>query len=400
MKNYQDTETGKIHAFEDDVDPHSLNNRNIPLTLSEVVKQKPDGPHVWFQGDWIKQEDAPPGYKEPVSSVPSYNPAWMAYLRPYTAIHRDEHSSLGISIEQINNNSYDGRKLAEVVGVIPLGLASGIPALISYDGAIAIPQCEDFPSRSRGLDKINEILCSLLLGGIHCEVIHPDNMTVGSLMDGKTIFDFTPSMHSRLRLNCASMQELFLPLMHPRILNVKDLQKAHCDGRAIIRAINNFSPYFLLNGYSAMINQNNGDALNNLWIVVEQLTENLWISKYKKMNNFPQKTRKIYHRLKNENKINLVSSKHILLRLTKFISRDCYISFSRARDARNKLAHSGKIPESEIIANLWKAIPSLIEEAAGIQGMGMRGRTAINVSNWPAPVKTNFDEWVALAKNM
>ena len=143
MKHFQDTETGKIYAFDDGYDPVTANNRNIPSTLTEAIKPKPDDSHVWYQGNWIKQEDTPPSYTKPISSVPSYNPAWMTNLRPYTAVHRDTCSGLKVTLDQVNANSYDGNKLAEVVAKLPLGNRSEIPALISYDGAIAIPQCED-----------------------------------------------------------------------------------------------------------------------------------------------------------------------------------------------------------------------------------------------------------------
>lgn len=171
MKHYQDKETGMIYAFEDDYDPFTANNRNIPTTLTKAIKPKPDDSHVWYQGNWIKQEDAPSRYSPPISSVPSYNPAWMTHLRPYTAIYRDAFSGLNITLEQINANSYDAGRLAEVVTTLPLNNASGIPALVSYDGSIAIPQCEDYPSKADGVNKINEVLCCLLLGGIHAEVL-------------------------------------------------------------------------------------------------------------------------------------------------------------------------------------------------------------------------------------
>jgi hypothetical protein len=92
-------------------------------------------------------------------------------------------SQLSVTLDQINANSYDGKRLAEVVATLPLGTPSGIDALISYDGAIAIPQCEDFPSKVDGVAKLNEVLCSLLLGGIHAEVLHSDGLVVGSLQD-------------------------------------------------------------------------------------------------------------------------------------------------------------------------------------------------------------------------
>lgn len=62
MKEYQDTATGMIYAFEDGYDPSTTNNRNIPKTLTAAVKPKPDDSHVWYQSTWIKLEDAPAGY--------------------------------------------------------------------------------------------------------------------------------------------------------------------------------------------------------------------------------------------------------------------------------------------------------------------------------------------------
>ena len=40
MKHYQDTQTGQIYAFEDDFNPFTSDNRNIPKTLTDVIKNK------------------------------------------------------------------------------------------------------------------------------------------------------------------------------------------------------------------------------------------------------------------------------------------------------------------------------------------------------------------------
>lgn len=395
MKHYQDTETGLIHAFDDGIDPQSLNNRNIPITLSEDIKAKPDDSYVWYQGDWIKQEDAPPGYTQPVSSVPSYNPTWMAYLLPYTAVHREGASGLNISIDQINANSYDGNKLAEVVATLSLGNPSGIPALVSYDGAIAIPQCEDFPSNADGVSRLNEILCSLLLGGIHTEVLHSDALVVGCLQDGIRLFAYTPSPHTQLRLNWAAINDRLSPLMHPRVLMVVEIQEAYSQGQQVIRAIHNFSPFFLLNGYTAMVYRNNSDALNNLWIAVEQLTDYLWTEHYNKNKSACVTTR--HDDLKRMKQLDNIWAKHELLSLSKIISEECRKALSQARGKRNDLVHDGIVPDLQIINTLWKALPEMIEVASGIQELGVRKLCAGGANNWPIPARTNFNEWVELA---
>lgn len=398
MKHFQDKETGKIHAFEDDYDPFTANNRNIPSTLTEVIKPKPDDSHVWYQGDWIKQEDAPPGYTQPISSVPSYNPAWMAHLRPYTAVHRDTSSGLNVTIDQINENTYDGSRLAEVVATLPLDNKSGIPALISYDGAIAIPQCEDFPSKADGVRKLNEVLCSLLLGGVHTEVLHSEELVIGTLHEKASLFAYTPSLNSSLRLNWAAPADRLQPLMFPRVLAVRDIHTAYNQGQQVVQAISNFSPLFLLSGYTAMLYRNNSDALNNLWITVEQLTEYLFTERYEKnLRTFPPRVARCHAKVQWAFRSGQIWAKHRQLRLAKIINKDCHRKLCQARAKRNDLAHKGIVPDSQLIALLWSALPELIEVASGIEPLGMRGLGGGVVENWGIPPRTNFDEWMMLA---
>ena len=394
MKHYQDTETGLIHAFDDSIDPHTLNNRNIPATLSEDIKPKPDDLYVWHQGDWIRQEEAPPGYTQPVSSIPSYNFAWMTYLLPYTAVYRDETSGLNISLKQINANSYDGNKLAEVVATLQLGTPSRLPALISYDGAIAIPQCEDFPSKADGVSKLNEVLCSLLLGGVHTEVLHSDSLIVGSLQGGIRLFAYTPSLHTQLRLNWATINDRLQPLMSPRVLMVAEIQEAYSQGQQVVRAIHDFSPFFLLNGYTAMVYRNNSDALNNLWIVVEQITDFLWTEN---KDTFPASVANRHAELKEKKQLENIWAKQELLSLSKIICEDCHKALSQARRKRNDLVHEGVVPDIQVVEALWKALPELIEVASGIRALGVRKLWGSGANNWAIPARTNFDEWTELA---
>src|SRR5690606_17404687 len=53
------------------------------------------------------------------------------------------------SLDQINNNSYDGMQLSKVIGI--LSLEDNLDVLISYDGGIAIPQSEKFSKRVDGI---------------------------------------------------------------------------------------------------------------------------------------------------------------------------------------------------------------------------------------------------------
>lgn len=401
MKHYQDTETGAIYAFEYDVDPLALNNPNIPTTLSETVKSKPDDSHVWYESGWVKQEDAPLDYTQPVSSIPSYSPAWMAYLHPYTAVHRDQNSGLNISLDQINTNSYDGNKLAKIVATLPLGTQSGIPALISYDGAIAIPQCEDFPSKADGVSKLNEVLCSVLLGGIHAEVLHSEALVIGIVQDGIGLFAFTPSLHTQLRSNWAAINDRLQPLQFPRVLMVADIQAAYSQGQQVVGTIRSLSPFFLLNGYTAMKYRNSSDALNNLWIAVEQITEHLWVQKYQKgKGTYPEIVAKNHARLEKKPGLDKISAKHELLQCSQIISKKCLNTLDKARKKRNELAHRGTVPDLKVVEILWESLSDLLEEASGVRPLGMRNLSGDGENNWAIPAMANFDKWRELASKV
>lgn len=398
MKHYQDTQTGQIYAFEDNFNPFISDNRNIPKTLTDIIKTKPTDTSVWYEGNWIELSDAPIDYVEPTSSVPSYNPAWMVHLRPYSAIVSDSKKQLNFSLEQINENSYDGMQLSEVVGILPLEIDEGLVALVSYDGAIAIPQCNAFSTRSEGIAKLNEILCSLLLGGIHAEVLHSHELVIGSLHKKTNLFANTPSFHTQLRSNWASITELLEPLMYPRVLSVDNLKKAFSEGQEIIRSIPQFSPFFLLNGYTSLTNQNNSDALNNLWIVVEQLTEILWLNQYSRnSSSYSPNVNKRHDQLKFKIDNNIISAKHELLKLSEIIKNKIYQKLNRVRRARNDLAHKGIPPKREVIIELWDVLLELFEIATYRRNIGMRVLRIGQEINWGIPRSTNFDEWQELA---
>jgi hypothetical protein len=159
MKNYQDTETGNIFAFEDGIDPFKLNNRNIPKTLSETVIPKPSESHVWFNGTWVKDSEVPSGYKPPVSSVPVYNPAWISFLfKPGTVVLPDKEDMFEITLDQINKNTYNGKKLSEIALRLQINNnPDALPALITYDGGIAIPIDKNHRSAEVAVDTINRI---------------------------------------------------------------------------------------------------------------------------------------------------------------------------------------------------------------------------------------------------
>lgn len=340
---------------------------------------------------------------ESVSNIEGSTAVWMAFLRPYSAVHRHKNSGLNITPDQINENSYNGSKLSEVIASLPPAINTTTPALISYDGAIAIPQCGDYPSSIEAIKGLNEILCSMLLGGIPTEVIHATDLAFGTILNETNLFSFTPSSNNSLRLNWAAINDRLRPLMFPRVLMVEDIQKAYTQGQQATKSVPRLSPFFLLNGFTSMLDSNTNDALSNFWIAVEQLTEDLWCNHYiKHKASFHPRIAKYHNKVKSKKsgKIDNISAKHQLLRLSKIISKNCYRALNTARLMRNKLVHRGISPNQEVIHALWGALPELIEKASGVRELGARKILGKSTQNQFTSTPINIDKWSELANKL
>lgn len=150
-----------------------------------------------------------------------------------------------------------------------------------------------------------------------------------------------------------------------------------------------------------MVYQNNSDALNNLWIAVEQLTAYIWTERYLKNNNaFPARIARCHAKISRAVQQDQIWAKQQLLRLSKIISKECHKALSQTRVERNKLVHQGIVPSDQAIDALWKALPELIEVASEIGKLGMKGLRGGSSFNWNIPARTNFDEWVDLASKI
>jgi len=62
--------------------------------------------------------------------------------------------------------------------------------------------------------------------------------------------------------------------------------------------------------------------------------------------------------------------------------------------------HDGVIPDLVVIENLWKAMFELFESASGINPIEMRRFLPFESPDLGFPENNNFDEWVALSKQV
>jgi hypothetical protein len=209
---------------------------------------------------------------------------------------------------------------------------------------------------------------ALLIGGVYCEAISLDGLDFGSVIDWKYLRvngggTAAPNrFHDLVRLKRASAVEA-IALMRPREIVISDLTTAIAMGRAVLDAVRELSAEFLLKRTTGIARRDWGSALANLWIVVEQITSNLW-------------SRHVLEPAKQGSAVDgradqlsdfrtwTTAARHELLHQIGVVTRETLARLSIARKARNDLAHRGKHPSAAAARAAYESVGDLLTIAA------------------------------------
>jgi hypothetical protein len=279
-------------------------------------------------------------------------PALIAYLNPFRIVEKDNDSPpWSATIEQVNNRNWDYIALHEVVGGIDVGLQSPYHMVVARDGALALPPLPELRSDQGAVEYFNRCLAALLLGGVYCEAINLDGLDLGCIIDWKYVrsqrdgSSETNRFHKHIRYKNASALEA-IHLHEPRSVQLDDLNAAMKIGLDALKRLEPMRGEYLLKGATGLARRDWGAALANLWIVVEQLLEALWarevvaparaIDESKSRKDQLMDTRA----WTSATRIEMLHQKSVIdLRALK--------ALSKARKARNDLAHRGLHPSEE-----------------------------------------------------
>lgn len=297
------------------------------------------------------------------------NPSWITFLFPLgTFVWPDDQKPISISLEEINNNQYNGKLFQKIVTTVEFDNLDS-PAFISYDGALALPVNNTFSNVSKAINQINKIEGALLLGGICLETTYHKNIECGQLSDDrKYIQSDITSQHNRLRTNSMSLSERIV-LSDPNYFNVSTLKKALLIGFEVLNKIENLTPHFIVKGHTALASWNLSDALINLWISIEQLTSFIWKDKF------------LFKNYQSKKSIWRVSERHKMLFQANLLTFDALSALNEARIKRNKLVHKGEIPPFQVVEKLWFIILDLIESFSDVSLKSLRNNTFVSDSH-------------------
>lgn len=285
------------------------------------------------------------------NDIPRRVPALVIYLHPFRLVESSDQEKWEPNIDEINSGSWDYIKPHEISGGLDVGLEPPYHMLVCRDGALALPPIPELRDHQNAVEFFNKCLASFVLGGIYCEAVTLDNLEFGSILDWKYIRVQSNSpaapnrFHNLVRLKMASPLEA-ISILDPRVLPFIELQAASTVGLNILNDIPQLNAEFFLKGVTGIARRDWGNALSNLWIVIEQCVSNLW-SKHvldEVKSSTPIKGR--LDQLKDFRTWS-IASRLELLHQRSIISTECFNSLFKARKARNDLAHKGVHPSEK-----------------------------------------------------
>ena len=211
----------------------------------------------------------------------------------------------------------------------------------------------------------NDLLCKLFLGGMNVEAITNKDIVKGDIYESKSIWpvDFGESwnshIHAELRMKVVGLTDAIL-LYQPenRMTTIEKMSEKLNKGNMIVRAIPNLSTFHLLNGITEFKHRNWSAALTFLWVVVEEITDYLWLQNI--INNVTGENSKKRKEMLKDTRTYTISVKQEILLQIGVLNENIYNSIFEIRQARNKLVHEGKLISESKATLLFETVKELL----------------------------------------
>lgn len=296
---------------------------------------------------------------------------YVTYIYPIQFIVH-ENEKIDFSIEDINSLSYDHSLLHRIIGTVKNRFDNKeVEYLVCGDGALGI-KTESGIAKDDIIVHYNDLLCKLFLGGMNVEAISNRDIVKGSIYESKSIWpvDFGESwnshIHAELRMKVAGVTDAIL-LYKPenRMITIEKMNKKLEEGNLIVSEIPNLSTFHLLNGITEYKHRSWSSALTFLWIVVEEITDYLWLQNViGKVTGENSKKRKEI--LRDTRTYTMAVKQELLLQIGVLDER-IYNNIFQIRQVRNKLVHEGKMISENMVTLLYESVKELLILAPGIK---------------------------------
>lgn len=275
-------------------------------------------------------------------------PLYIAATSPFTLITFDSADEPSFTLQQVNEGTYDRLKLCRTTtGLDPmLSAMDGMAAIVSYTGALLFPRMPNV-SEEDVITSANRLLLKLTFGGFDFDAMAPDEVGFGFLYGtGYFLAAGGAGGPNFARLVALQHQDAgsfdSMTLLHPRVLTASEVHAALRIGAPVVDDIPEISPSLFLNGLTYFRQRQLAPALVFLWSTCESLIGRLWDDHVVPVGaGIPGRKRFI-----EGNGWQAAHMVEVLFQMG-LIEIDLYTQLSRARIARNALAHRADPPQMD-----------------------------------------------------
>jgi hypothetical protein len=281
-------------------------------------------------------------------------------FEPFFIITYKPEDQWDVSLDQVNQRSYDYVKLCRASLNVDIGIAPFSMA-VCYDGTLVLPFTDRYRDSKTALSDFNKLLAEIFFGGIYVEAMSPDDLSYGSMTftaytklhgnNGGAVANF----HRAIRTKYVGTLDV-IRLFKPIHIDSKKFQEAISLGRKRLHAIGPLHTETILYGSTFYTKNLWAESLIHLWTSIEQLVAQLWERKIKsssRVEGIPPKARNAFL---GDNRTWAVSSKLELLYQKGLIPAPTYAHLDRSRKSRNQFAHTGERPAKEDVETCLSAL--------------------------------------------
>jgi hypothetical protein len=285
-------------------------------------------------------------------------PIIIAGNLPYRLIFL-ENDSWKASLEEINHLKYDYVKLHRITDFLDIGYED-FYLIIGFDGSLILPFLGKFANKITYQKLLNTFLGKLLFGGIFCEALTPEDISLGELTkEGYYRYISSPKgsgarIHHLLQELEATPYEA-IKLYNPQIIQFEEMKEAYKKGDEFFSDFPNISIDLLLRGISFLIKWEWSEAIIFIWTSIEQVIDKIWKKEFVQKSNIRGVIKKRKKFLE-DTRTWTASARIEMFYQKELIDTNTYQLINNIRKARNDFIHGGVMPSEHDALDGLKAL--------------------------------------------
>lgn len=285
----------------------------------------------------------------PVRHMEEAVPIITANFRPLRFVLRDEADLWVPTLEQINRRDYDYVKLHRIstyfdVGIAPFSLG------VCFDGTLILPSLPQYRDIPQALARFNQTLTELLIGGVYCEAVTPDDVGYGTLSFTAYAkihgggYGPSASFHRAARSKHIGTLDV-IKLLKPEMTTAKELQGALIVGRDLLERVGDVPLEQVLYGTTFYVRKQWAESLIHTWTTTERIVELAWQKHVVTSVDALTKKRRAFL---DDHRSWPVSAKLEVLFQKSLLPAATLGTLDEVRKARNDFAHRGVQPTHDL----------------------------------------------------